>query len=90
MVVSVEVCPRRRQSEECGGLRAEHGETTLAAVRHDVIYARRPCGRDKNGRDRRTASLHIWKRLSGVVMLALQIKYIKRMDLLYFYRVQLV
>lgn len=47
MVVKAEVCPRRRQSEECGGLRAEHGETTLAAVRHDVSYARRPCGRTK-------------------------------------------
>lgn len=42
MVVAAEVCPRRRQSEKCGGLRAEHSETTLAAVRHDVTQPVRP------------------------------------------------
>lgn len=46
MAVSAEVCPRRRQTEECvTAFRERQDEKTPAAMRHDVMHVGRSSGR---------------------------------------------
>lgn len=46
IAVSAEVCPRRRQIEECVmAFREGQGEKTPATMRHDVMHAGRSSGR---------------------------------------------